>query len=341
MKIFGTVFLIMLSCFLFSQKANSLSGPVSQCNWDRMSFSSKYVPDFHDTCLFVATIRNFNSAKHEFVDYDYDTTGTIKYFAVYFNGNRWTAVPYPSLPELMNLKSDYRDLVILTEGLGKTFTSGIDRATRLLRIYAVDGVFFDWPTERPYMRAGKNIKTTSRLAPQAAKAYAVFLNDFQTYKNAHKDKFKSVTLLFHSMGNLLLMNNLKNNALSFLTPSVINAVVLNAACVNQTNHNLWLDKLTFTQNVYVTINDKDKNLRGARIIFGDHQIGEKPKKQFSTNAAYVNFSPVLDKEHNYYVMQPLLRKKTFLYEFYADIFSGKKPRTTFPSSVAAATKDTN
>lgn len=332
MKFYWLILLALFSFSLISQKGSKLSVPYSVCNWSNISLSKNYVPTTGDTCLFVATIRNYNEMLHEFVDYDYDTTGIIKYFAVYFKGNQWTAVPYSSLSELMELKQSFGDFVILTEGLGKTFTSGIDRATKLLRVYPVNSFFFDWPTARPYMRRGKNIKVTSYIAPMAAKAYAVFIKDFENYKLAHSDKFKTVTLFFHSMGNLLLMYNLKNNTLSSMSNSLANTVVLNAACVNQTRHKEWLDKLFFSDRIYVTINDGDRNLRGARIIFGDHQLGEKPKARFfSERATYVDFSKVLDKEHNYYVMKPVLTAKPFLKKFYADIFEGKDPQENYPA----------
>ncbi|MBC7695060.1 MAG: alpha/beta hydrolase [Burkholderiales bacterium] len=333
-------FYIFISCLLLcsqllSQKSKR-SGPY--CNWANVQLNKNYSPAADDTCLFVASIRNYDETKEEFVNYDYDTTGTLKYFAIYFKGNSWVAVPYSSLTKLLELKNSFKNFVILTEGLGKTFTSGIDRATKLMRTYNVDELFFDWPTDRPYMRSSKNIKVTTYLAPKAAKAYAVFLKDFEVYKNSHSEKFKSVTLFFHSMGNLLLMYNLKNNALSSVSPSLINSVVLNAACVNQTHHKEWLDKLSFTDHIYITINDKDINLRLASIIFRAHQLGEKPKAVFCEKANYINFSKVLDKEHNYYIMQPLLTEKSFFEKFYEDIFEGKKPEKDYPETLNKKSK---
>ncbi len=273
--------LIFLQTTLLAQKDSKLGVPYSYCNWTNTSLNKNYIPTENDTCLFVVSTRNYNDTLKEFVDYDYDTTGTLKYFAIYYKGNNWTAVPYSSLAELLNLKSSFKNLVVFTEGLGKTFTSGIDRATKVMRTYGVDEIFFDWPTDRPYMRSGKNIKVTCYVAPKVAVTYVQFLEEFQTYKINHPQKFKVVTLFFHSMGNLLLMYD----------------------------------------------------LRGASIIFGDHQLGEKPKKEFCEKANYVNFSKVLDKEHNYYVMQPLLSEKPFLQKFYANIFEDKVPELNYPETL--------
>ena len=242
-------------------------------------------------------------------------------------------VTYSSLENLLNLKPSLKNLVVFTEGLGKTFTSGTDRATKLMRTYGVDELFFDWPTDRPYMKPGKNIKATCYVAPKVALQYVAFLEEFQSYKINHPEKFKVVTLFFHSMGNLLLMYDLQNNRFKNISPNLVNAVVLNAACVNQTHHKEWLDKLTFTNHIYLTINDKDRNLRGASIIFGDHQLGEKPKKEFCQKVNYVNFSKVLNKEHNYYLMTEVLNEKPFLQQFYADIFENKIPALNYPATL--------
>ncbi len=303
-----------------------------------MSLNKNYVPSKNDTCLFVVSTRNYNDTLKEFVDYDYDTTGTLKYFAVYYRGNNWTAVPHRSFEELLDLKNTFKNLVIFTEGLGKTFTSGTDRATKLMRIYGIDEILFDWPTERPYMRSGKNIKTTCTIAPNVARSYAVFLQQFQTYKNEHPAKFKVITLFFHSMGNLLLMHDLKNDLIKNISPNLANSVILNAACVGQTNHKEWLDKLIISQNIYVTINNKDRNLNGAKIIFLEHQLGERPKAEFSKKVNYVNFSKVLKKEHNYYIIPSLLKEKPFLKQFYADIFEGKIPQLIYPGTLIAKKK---
>lgn len=325
--------LVLLQLTLLSQKDSKLGVPYSYCNWTNTSLNKNYAPAENDTCLFVISTRNYSDSLKEFVDYDYDTTGTLKYFAIYYKGNNWTAVPYSSLAELLNLKSSYKNLVVFTEGLGKTFTSGVDRATKVMRTYGVDEIFFDWPTDRPYMRSGKNIKVTCYVAPKVAITYVQFLEEFQSYKINHPEKFKVVTLFFHSMGNLLLMYDLQNNRFKNISPNLVNTVVLNAACVNQTHHKEWLDKLTFANRIYLTINDRDRNLRGASIIFGDHQLGEKPKKEFCEKAKYINFSNILSKEHNYFLMTEVLKEKPFLQQFYANIFEDKVPELNYPATL--------
>jgi hypothetical protein len=321
--------LLLLQNVICAQKDSKFGVPYSYCNWSNTSLNKNYNPTINDTCLFVISTRNYDENKHEFVDYDYDTTGTLKYFAVYFNHNQWIAVPYASLTELLNIKKEFQNLVVFTEGLGKTFTSGMDRATQLMRLYNVDELFFDWPTERPYLKPGKNIKATCILAPIVSKNFAQFIEEFQKYKIERAEKFKTTTLLNHSMGNLLLMYDLQNDYLKNIHLNLFDNVIINAACVNQKNHKTWLDKLSFSKNCYLTINDKDRNLRGARILFKARQLGESPQAEFCKNVNYVDFSEVLSIEHNYFLMQKLLIQKPYLKKFYADIFEGKIPQLKF------------
>ena len=322
--------LLLIPAWLLSQSSKRSSIPYSYCNWGNMSLNKAYQPAKEDTCLLVVSTRHYNDTLKEFLDYDYDTTATLKYFAVYFRGNHWTAVPYPNLASLLDLKPELKDLVIFTEGLGKTFTSGINRATILMRLYHIDEVFFDWPTQRPYMKSGKNFRTTYKVSSKVAKPYARFLEDFQAYKQAQPSKFKVTSLMFHSMGNLVLMYGLKNDLLTNIQPGLADNVILNAACVPQKKHAKWLGKLSFSKNTFVTINKRDRNLNGAKLVLFRHVMGEKVKKPLVPGVHYVSFSNVLEREHNYYLIRPLLEQKPYLQQFYADIFSGRMPVLEYP-----------
>lgn len=321
---------LLLPAWLLSQSSKGSSIPYSYCNWDNMSLNKAYQPAKEDTCLLVVSTRHYHDRLKEFLDYDYDTTATLKYFAVYFRGNHWTAVPYPNLASLLDLKPGLKNLVIFTEGLGKTFTSGINRATILMRLYHIDEIFFDWPTQRPYMKSGKNFRTTYKVSSKVAKPYARFLEDFQAYKQAQPSKFNITSLMFHSMGNLVLMYGLKSDLFKNIEPGLADNVILNAACVPQKKHAQWLGKLSFSKNTFVTINKGDRNLNGAKLVLFRHVMGEKVKKPLVPGVHYVSFSKVLEREHNYYLIKPLLEQKPYLQKFYADIFSGKMPVLEYP-----------
>ncbi|MCZ8286143.1 MAG: alpha/beta hydrolase [Bacteroidia bacterium] len=329
-NIYLLIFLLSFGA-VFSQGSNTISAGYSGCDWSKVILNKNYLSTKGDTCIFVVSTRHYNDTLHEFMDYDYDTTGHLKYFAVYFQGARWTAVPYSNLQSLLDLKqTEFKNFVVLTEGLGKTFTSGMDRATRLMRTYDIDELFFDWPTKRPYMKSGKNFRTTYKVSYEVATPYARFLEEFQSYKDTHRSKFRITTLMFHSMGNLVLMYDLKNDLFKNIKPGMVDNVILNAACVPQRKHAKWLSKLTFSKNNFVTINNRDRNLNGARFVMLARILGEKVKRPLTPGVHYVSFSKVLEREHNYYLIKSLLEQKPYLKKFYADIFAGKMPVLEYP-----------
>ncbi len=329
MKIYFTILLAFITSHLFSQKYSKYESIGYSCDWDKMVLNKNYIPTKNDTCFFVVSVRNYDPNKTNFLDYDYDTTGTLKYFVVYFNQNKWVSVPYSSLEDMLNLKSSFENLVVFTEGLGKTYTKGVDRATRLITEYKTDVIFFDWPTERPAMKQGKNMKLTNKISEQIAVPYSVFLEEFQTYKDKNPTKFKTVTVLFHSMGNLILMHDLKHKLFKNIHPDLANSVILNAACVPQKKHAEWLSQLNISKHIFVTVNNSDRNLNGAKFVFMQNQLGHKPKGPYCKNVNYVDFSDVLQKEHNYFLIQPLLTEKPYLRNFYNTIFNGDVPQLKF------------
>ncbi len=325
MKIRYLFLVYVLSLKYYGQQNTYTPAPYSYCTWENMSLSKNYVSDETDSCLFVVSTRNFDSTKKQFFDFDFDTSRTLKYFAVYFKGDNWTAVQHPNLTALLETKQKFEDMVIFTEGLGKTFTSGVDRATKLLRIYGIDEIFFDWPTLHPELKRIKNFRAASKISDDVATCYAAFFKEFESYKKTHIFKFKHTTLFFHSMGNLLIMHDMKRNFLKDVSTHIVDNLILNAACVPQRKHARWVKKINFADDIYITINKKDRNLKGAKLLTLKHQLGEKVRKPRCKNVNYVDFTNVLNNDHNYYLVRTLLAEKPYLKKFYSDIFHGTIP----------------
>lgn len=321
--------LTLLAIVFYSQLALaqgvSVSPVKSYCDWTNTCLDKIYKPSKYDTCLYVISTRHYRDTINNFVDYEYDTTAQLRYFAVYFQGNSWITVPKKNLSDLLASAQLSDNLVVYTEGLGKTFNSAVYRGTRMMREYGVQTLIFDWPTQRPYMKSGKNFWATYKVSEQVALPYARFVDSLQHYELSHPKKYESVNLFFHSMGNLVLMHALKHHYFDALQPKVFDNVVLNAACVPSKNHKQWLETLAISKNVYVTQNNHDMNLNGAKVILMKHQLGERSHRPYARNATYINFSNALSMQHNYFLMQPLLTNEPFIRHFYAAVFTGQRP----------------
>ena len=311
-----------LVLFLFSILTSKAQSGYTYCDWDRIKLDAKYVPAETDTAIVFASVRNYYSAKTEFFDYDLDTSHTLHYFTIYFNHNNWICVPKKDLNEALYSAAKNKDIVIYSEGMGKDFTANLDRATRFTRLYNVVTVMFDWPTYRPYLSGGKNYKLARRQSKEAARSLAKLFNEMDKYKSVNNLENVKMSLLFHSLGNRLIKDAVKNNYIEVKT-KLFDNVILNAACVKTLLHKKWVQKLNIQKGIYITKNNHDRTLLLAGIAGLRKQLGRHSGWFRAKNAVYLNFSKVLVHDHNYFLMNNVFRSHPNIKTLYNDMFHGK------------------
>lgn len=294
------------------------------CNWEKIKLEKHYRPSDGDTCMIFASLRGCEENAKIFMDYDCDKNARIHYFRIYFNGNRWICVPQQNLHLAMGNDS-LMQAVVYVEGFGKTFLTAVDRATMLSRQYGFRVIMFDWPTYRPDLKERENFKLTVSESKTVAGVFAGFLDSLNTFKSQHPHSFKSISLIMHSMGNLLMMHAAADGQLK-IKDTLFNSIVLNSACVSQKNHPSWVEKINLQQHLYITKNNRDRTLRGAKLITGlDKQLGQQPMPPFASNALILDFSRVLNKEHNYFLYPSVLNEHPYIKNIYHAILSGMVP----------------
>ncbi len=316
--------LFLLSLFLssgitvFSQGQNS---GYTFCNWEDITVKEVYMQTKEDTAIILVSCRNYLPGTEKFLDYDFDTTNTLHYFNIFFNHNKWICVRRNNMQEAIVGADTNKDAVVYAEGLGKTFCNDVDRATRLARTYDVLPIMFDWPTSRPYMKSGRNMITTMSVSADVAKPFSNFIKEIGILRNQNKTEIKQFTLFLHSMGNLLMMHAIEKKYLD--TIKIFDNVILNAACVPEKNHKTWTEKIKIQKNLFITRNNHDRSLNGAKILMWAAQLGERPRQPFAKNALYISFNKVLHLEHNYFLFTDVLQKHQNIKEIYSFIFHGK------------------
>jgi hypothetical protein len=314
--------------FLFFTFLCSLSflkaqfGGYTGCDWDKIKVDPNYVPTPTDTAIVFVSVRNYFPEKLEYLDYDLDSTGTLHYFSIYFNLNQWTCVPRKSLEETYANAPQHKDIVVYAEGMGKTFTSNVDRATRFTRIYDVVTVMFDWPTYRPYLKGGKNFRLAKNQSAEAAKPLSKLFDELEKLKSEGKFGPNKLSMIFHSLGNRLIKEAVINNNIKIKT-KLFDNIILNAACVKMRGHKKWLEKLNIQDKIYVTRNNRDRSLALARIAGFSKQLGMHNRWRKAENAIYLNFSKVLKREHNYFLMTNVLKAHPEIKNLYSDLFHAK------------------
>lgn len=320
MSSFKKYFLLIFLFVIFISKAQT-SG-YTFCDWDKIKLDAKYIPNENDTAIVFVSVRNYFPDKTEFLDYELDTTHTLHYFTIFFNQKKWVCVPKQNLEEAFKDVVKNKDIVVYGEGMGKVFPGNVDRATRLTRIYNVTTLMFDWPTYRPNLSGGRNYKLARIQSTEVAESFCKLFNELEKLKPNIKADSLNLSLLLHSLGNRLIKEGVTNNFIEVKT-KLFDNIVLNAACVKKFGHKNWLEKLNIQNEIYLTRNNKDRTLNLARLAACTEQLGRHWGFGKAHNAIYLNFSPVLEREHNYFLLISVLIKHPDIKAIYADIFHGK------------------
>lgn len=292
------------------------------CEWELIKVDAKYVPTNDDTLIVFASVRNYLPDMPECLDYDLDTSKTLHYFSIYFNHNKWVCVPRKTLEEAFEGASKNKDVVVYGEGMGKTFTANVDRATRLTRIYNVTTIMFDWPTYTPNLSGGKNYKRARIQSTNVSRSLCNLFAGLEKIKPSLKADSLNLSLLLHSLGNRLIKEAVMNDHITTKI-KLFNDIILNAACVKMRRHRKWLEKLNIQDQIYLTRNNKDRTLLLAKLAGFTEQLGRRSALRKAKNAIYLDFSPVLEREHNYFLMTNILVRHPDLKTIYNDIFHGK------------------
>jgi hypothetical protein len=218
--------------------------------------------------------------------------------------------------------SKNKDIVVYGEGMGKEFSGAIDRATRLTRVYDVTTVMFDWPTYRPNLSGGKNYRKAQIQSTEVSRSLCDLFTELEKMKPVFNADSLNLSLLLHSLGNRLIKEAVMNDFINTKT-KLFDNIILNAACVKMRRHRKWLEKLNIQDEIYLTRNNKDRTLLLAKLAGFTEQLGRRSALRKAKNAIYLNFSPVLEREHNYFLLTNLLAKHPDLKTIYSDIFHGK------------------
>ena len=269
--------------------------------WQKLKLekSSAVPPADPDTAIIVVSNRATQTDKLRFMSEVRDGM-QVRYFYVYAQNEVWHVLPVTNLETAIQyMPNKNRNWVVYTEGMGKIFTTDLYRAMSLAGQYNVNVILMDYPS----------ITTTkSRLGnyyfalENARKAYEDFVPVFAKIKRLRAERklgTGKLSLFFHSMGNNVVTETVKNGELNKLNDLVwVDNLILNAPCVNQTGHVDLLNKFSFAKQIYIHYNPEDKVLKGAHFLSGHRQLGEKVDIPVVMKAKYINFNILTGEGHS-------------------------------------------
>ncbi len=283
-------------------------------------------PAPQDTMVLMCSNRVFHPERKKILGDEMDSVGASRLFLLVSKQGEWILYPLKSIEEGMRYQRK-RNLVVYVEGMGKNFVLAAERASEISKQNDVSVVMMDYPSIHPGLGMHANFKYARHNASQSAPQLVSLLQELQRNKQQGKE-WTTVkwTLFLHSMGNILLERIAKEQLDSVLSPGLFDIVALNAPCVNQRNHHLWLEHLALGKTILVHYNHQDKQLNGAMLLLFHRQLGARPHFPLARNAHYVDFNPILGSLHSAFVEIPRrppipLRSK----QYFRRLFHGQVP----------------
>ncbi len=224
------------------------------------------------------------------------------------------------------------DWLLFIHGDSKIPIDAAVRGLDIQNLYDVKVIVFSWPSMLNKGNGIKNFKNSRTNVEAGLNHFRELLLMLQKYKqSAIWPKENKLSMLMHSLGNYYIELAVKEKVLEGLEHNLFDNVIINAASIEQEGHNLWLDELHISENVYVISNRKDINLNGARVFTSmGEQLGVSPKMPLAKKAIYIDFTKAVGfkippgPSHTYFI-GPVPSKSPNIRQFYFRIFHGDQP----------------
>lgn len=237
--------------------------------------------------------------------------------------------PETFLHEIAEKKEDW---LLFIHGDSKTFEQAVMRGYDIQHLHKINVIVFSWPTKDPNYNGIKNFKNSKQNVLKSLNHFVSLLSFIQEFRQSNSafSNDKKLSLFIHSLGNLYIESLVKQNRDIAYQDLIFDNVVLNAAAVNQEQHSNWIEKLSFQENIYITSNRRDFNLKGVRIFTKDgKQLGEKVKTPIAQNANYIQFTEAVGfrtptgTTHTYFIGE-VADESHIIKQFYKELFHGNK-----------------
>lgn len=145
------------------------------------------------------------------------------------------------------------------------------------------------------------------------------------YRKSHPEiKAVNVSLLAHSMGNLVLRKALENLDLSSASEPLFTNILMTGSDEDAENHNLWIEKLSARETILITINEQDSILRRSNHPDGKTPLGLNPKPPLAANAYYLDATGLVGGTHRLFT-KGKQHSRIAICEILTAMLHGEKP----------------
>lgn len=272
--------------------------------WQRLVYETKPKadPKKADTTIIVVSSRTLTGNKLRFISEE-KGYGGLMYFVVYTHQGKWHCLKVSELKKALSYLPDIdKDFVVYTEGMGKIFTSELERGMVMKGMYDVNVIMLDYPSITTTKKTAGNYSFARRNAKSAYEDFLPVLYKIKTTRVQGKLGKGHLSLFFHSMGNNMIREIVRKNELDALNDKKwVDNLILNAACVPRYGQKKWLKEIQFANEIYIQYNPDDRTLFWPQLLTRRQQLGRTPGADPYKKAHYVNFNPIVGEGHSYFL----------------------------------------
>lgn len=282
--------------------------------------------------VLVVTNRAFIMGNNDqmLFDANLEPEGTHKYLQANLQGEQWFFSEKSNLNSLMDVEPKYDDWLIFVHGDSKTLQSAVQRAFDIQEIHKVNILVYAWPSKDEEVGAIKNFKNSYENVESSAYMFKDFLVEMEDLKNENWNENQKLSLFFHSLGNYYIERLVLDGYAANFENAFIENLIINAAAVQQEGHSNWVEKIKFSDRIFINSNDDDLSLSGLRVLTRlGRQLGESAEPPLASNAVYVDFTdivgfPGMGPSHSYYFAEKTMKIEQ-VKKYYSTIFHGMEP----------------
>ena len=310
--------IICLFLFIFSGKiqATEINMPPPY-TWKNLKYSYDVPQNTYLKVMIVSTRSIDHNGLNYEINHGMDRNTSRTFFLACFFEDSVALVPQKSLYNGLVQMSKTKNFLMYVNGHGKNIRNMVSRGYELSINYEVNLILFDWPTNNILLGS------TATNAWMSAPNFSKTMLDLAVIKEKLIPE-KAISVVFHSMGALVLKAFTGNPALGWIKTPFIDNIIVSAGAAPARNHQKWLSKLNIQKNLYITYNKNDRTLRGAALLMMEKMMGHGPLNTTAKNAEYIDFTSNAGLEHNYFLNRNNLHNRNPEIEiFFHHVFNGR------------------
>ena len=226
-----------------------------------------------------------------------------------------------------------RNWVFYIPGYNQSSRSSLDASWQISQKYDVDVVLFSWPSnpggfiKEEYPQAIEAAKISANALKQTLEKLDKYIKDCPL--NDIEQRRISFNLLIHSLGNFVVENYVRLHFLNEVT-KIFQNIIFHQADVDNQGHEEWIDRIEFSERIYVTINKNDYVLAGSGAFHSDrlnarnvnNRLGNTTRELIATKPIYIDFTSgkFVANFHNLF----LSVDNAIVENFFKQVFQGRR-----------------